>query len=133
VQARRLCLHLFYIAFFFFAHLFIIAAYIGWEMCRGSCFWLWSSKNKLLQVHWYGNVPARQLFLALVGFVIVSVNAGFIFFASIHCPSVMLKCEGPLGDINYNIQNPNRKCQLEPNPDCSTRGKWASWSPSEAW
>jgi len=79
----------------------------------------------LAQLHWYSNVSFRQFFLAAVGFLLVAINTVFIFFASIHCPTVMRKCSGLL-----DVMVPDGNCELVPNEDC--KNKWASWTPAKS-
>uniref|UniRef100_A0A7S0V539 Uncharacterized protein n=1 Tax=Hemiselmis tepida TaxID=464990 RepID=A0A7S0V539_9CRYP len=43
----------------------------------------------IMQVHWYSNTRSRELFMSLLGVLLVATNMVFIFFASIHCPSLL--------------------------------------------
>mmetsp|Transcript_16637 Transcript_16637/g.42065 ORF Transcript_16637/g.42065 Transcript_16637/m.42065 type:complete len:100 (+) Transcript_16637:301-600(+) len=43
----------------------------------------------IMQVHWYANMRSRELFMSVVGVILVATNMVFIFFASIHCPSLL--------------------------------------------
>uniref|UniRef100_A0A6T8KF76 Uncharacterized protein n=1 Tax=Hemiselmis andersenii TaxID=464988 RepID=A0A6T8KF76_HEMAN len=43
----------------------------------------------IMQVHWYSNMRSRELFMSVLGVILVGLNMVFIFFASIHCPSLL--------------------------------------------
>ncbi len=44
----------------------------------------------LRQLRHYENVHRREILLQILSFLIVATNIVFIFFASVHCPSVLL-------------------------------------------
>eukprot|EP00287_Rhodomonas_sp_CCMP768_P008861 CAMPEP_0196743006 /NCGR_PEP_ID=MMETSP1091-20130531/50194_1 /TAXON_ID=302021 /ORGANISM="Rhodomonas sp., Strain CCMP768" /LENGTH=98 /DNA_ID=CAMNT_0042089229 /DNA_START=236 /DNA_END=532 /DNA_ORIENTATION=+ len=53
----------------------------------------------VMHMRWYVHVQAREIFMMVLGILIVATQMVFIFFASVHCPKV-LWYEGELVDTN---------------------------------
>ena len=64
----------------------------------------------LLQLHWYGNIPIRQWFLGLVGFVIVCINT--VLTALCLLVSLSLSFLDGFILIAYSGVDHYRKCKL---------------------
>jgi hypothetical protein len=57
-----------------------------------------------IQVRFLSNVHRREIILHGLGIVIVTINAVFLFFASIHCPAV-LPVQNTVCPTHQDLQN----------------------------
>lgn len=71
----------------------------------------------VMNLRWYVHVQAREIFTIALGVLIVATQMVFIFFASIHCPSVTW-LDGQLVDTDCETNWHSKNSELwNPEPE----------------